>query len=33
LFGSINGVLREAIIAACLTGIMILVFLGAGAAR
>jgi multidrug efflux pump subunit AcrB len=26
--GSINGVLREAIIAACLTGIMILIFLG-----
>ena len=31
--GAINGVIREAIIAACLTAIMILVFLGVGGRR
>jgi len=29
---AVNGVVREAIIAACLTGIMILIFLEAGGA-
>jgi len=31
--GSVNGVIREAVIAACLTGFMILLFLGSWRAR